>query len=74
MLFKVGDQVPLIPLLETVGSGDKKAPAHIGATALKVGSILALTVNCLLAAIGPQEPPLVVSVNVTGEAEVAAAV
>ena len=43
-MFKAGAQVPVIPLLEVVGRADKVAPEHIGATALKVGVILGLTV------------------------------
>ena len=44
MLFKAGAQVPVIPLLEVVGNGDKVAPEQIGATALKVGVMFGLTV------------------------------
>lgn len=40
VLFKAGDQIPVIPLLEVVGNGFKVAPAQIGATALKAGMIL----------------------------------
>ena len=43
-MFKAGDHVPVIPLLEVVGSADKVAPEQIGATALNVGVILGLTV------------------------------
>ena len=43
-MFKAGDQVPVIPLLEVVGSGDKVAPEQIGATGAKVGVALVLTV------------------------------
>ena len=44
VLSKAGVQVPVIPLLDVVGSVAKVAPAHIGATALKVGVIFGLTV------------------------------
>ena len=44
VLFKAGAHVPVIPLLEVVGNGDKVAPEQIGATALKVGVIFGLTV------------------------------
>ena len=44
VLFNAGDQDPVIPLFEVVGSGDKVAPEQIGATALKVGMIFGLTV------------------------------
>jgi hypothetical protein len=43
VLFKAGAQVPVIPLLEVVGSADKVAPEQIGATALKVGVIFGFT-------------------------------
>jgi hypothetical protein len=33
-----------MPLLDVVGSGDKVAPEHIGATAVKVGVTFGLTV------------------------------
>ena len=44
VLFNAGAQVPVIPLLEVVGSGDKAAPEQIGATAVNVGMIFGLTV------------------------------
>ena len=43
VLSSAGDHVPVIPLLEVVGSGDKVAPLHIGATAVNVGVMLELT-------------------------------
>lgn len=43
MLFKAGDQVPDIPLLEVVGKADKVSPAQIGATALNVGVSFGVT-------------------------------
>ena len=43
VLFKAGAQVPVMPLLEVVGSADKVAPEHIGATALKVGVTFGFT-------------------------------
>ena len=36
--------MPVMPLLEVVGSGDNVAPEQIGATAVNVGVILVLTV------------------------------
>ena len=42
-MFNAGDQVPVIPLLDVVGNGARVAPAHIGATALKVGVMFELT-------------------------------
>ncbi len=44
MLFSAGDQVPVIPLFEVVGSAVKVAPEQMGATAVKVGVTCALTV------------------------------
>ena len=44
LLFKAGAHVPVMPLLEVVGSGDSVAPEHIGATALNVGVTFGLTV------------------------------
>ena len=32
VLFKAGDQVPLIPLVDVVGKADNVAPEQIGAT------------------------------------------
>ena len=39
-----GFQVPVIPLLEIVGSVGAAAPAQIGAMALNVGTMFGLTV------------------------------
>jgi hypothetical protein len=44
VLLNAGAQVPVNPLLEVVGKADKAAPEQIGATAVKVGVILGLTV------------------------------
>ena len=44
VLFKAGDQVPVIPLSDVAGNGDKVPPEQIGATALNVGVTLLLTV------------------------------
>jgi hypothetical protein len=43
VLSRAGAHVPVMPLLEVVGNGDKVAPEQIGATALKVGVMLELT-------------------------------
>ena len=43
-MFRAGDHVPLIPLVEVVGNADKVAPEHIGETAAKVGVTFGLTV------------------------------
>ena len=44
VLFNAGAQVPVIPLLEVVGSGVSVAPEQIGATTLNVGVIFGFTV------------------------------
>ena len=44
VLLKVGDQVPLIPLLERVGKDAKVSPEQIGPTGLNVGVTLGFTV------------------------------
>ena len=44
VLFKAGDQVPVIPLLDVVGNGDNVCPVHIAETAVNVGVITGLTV------------------------------
>ena len=44
VLFKAGDQVPVIPLFEVVGKAFKVAPEQIGLTAVNVGVTLGLTV------------------------------
>ena len=44
VLSKAGDQVPVMPLLEVVSSGDRVAPEQIGATAVNVGVTFGLTV------------------------------
>ena len=52
MLLSAGAHVPVIPLLEVVGSADKVAPEQIGATALKVGVMFGFTtiVNVVIVA------------------------
>jgi hypothetical protein len=48
VLFKAGAQVPVIPLFEVVGNGDKVAPEQIGATAVNVGVTIGLTVMVIV--------------------------
>ena len=50
-MFSAGAQVPVIPLLEVVGSGASVAPEQIGATALKAGVTLGLTVMVKVAVV-----------------------
>ena len=44
VLFSAGAQVPVIPLLDVVGSAASTAPEQIAATGVKVGVMLGLTV------------------------------
>ena len=44
VLSSAGAQVPVIPLLEVVGSAISVAPEQIGATAANVGVMFGLTV------------------------------
>ena len=43
-MFKAGDQAPVIPLLDVVGSAFNVAPEQMGATAVKVGVMFGFTV------------------------------
>lgn len=45
VLFKAGDQVPVMPLFEVAGSAGKVVPEHMGATGLKVGVMFGMTVT-----------------------------
>jgi len=44
VLFKAGDQVPVIPLFEVVGNAVRVAPEQIGAAVVNVGVMFGLTV------------------------------
>ena len=44
VLSKAGAQVPVMPLLDVVGSADRVAPEQMGATVVKVGVMFGLTV------------------------------
>jgi hypothetical protein len=44
ILFKAGDQLPVILFVEVVGRAAKVAPEHIGDTGLKVGMMFGFTV------------------------------
>ena len=44
VLSNAGEQVPVMPLSEVVGNGDKVVPAQTAATGLKVGITGVLTV------------------------------
>ena len=47
--MSAGDQLPVIPLFEVRGSADKVSPWHIGATAVKIGTIGVVTVTVMVA-------------------------
>ena len=61
VLSKAGDHVPVTPLLEVVGSGDKGSPLHIGFTAVKVGVVNEFTVMVMVVLVAHCPP---VGVNV----------
>ena len=44
VLSNAGLHVPVIPLVEVVGKGDKASPVHIGATTAKVGITFVSTI------------------------------
>ena len=44
VLFSAGPHVPVMPLVDVVGRAVRVAPEQMGATAVKVGVILGLTV------------------------------
>ena len=44
VLFKAGDQVPVMPLSDVVGKADKEPPEQIAATGSNVGVMFGLTV------------------------------
>ncbi len=49
-LFKAGDQVPVMPLLEVVGNGvNEVAPRQIGAACVNVGVVFGLVVMVIVA-------------------------
>ena len=50
-MFKAGDHVPVMPLLEVVGNADRVAPLHIGATAVNVGVTFGFTVMVKVAVV-----------------------
>lgn len=51
VLLSAGLQVPLIPLLDVVGSEVIVAPEHTGATWLKVGTVLLPTLMVMVAVV-----------------------
>ena len=47
-MFSAGDQVPVIPLFDVVGSAASVAPLQIGATCVNVGTTLSFTTICMV--------------------------
>ena len=60
-MFKAGVQVPVIPLFDVVGKGDKDAPAQISGIGLKLGVMLGFT-EIVIVVVVPHCPPLGVKV------------
>ena len=57
VLFKAGDQVPVMPLSDVAGKADKVPPEQIAATGPNVGVITAAIVTDVVA-ITPGQPSL----------------
>jgi hypothetical protein len=51
VLSNAGDQLPVMPLLDVVGNGDRAAPEQIGPTVVNVGVILELTTIVIVAVV-----------------------
>jgi hypothetical protein len=64
VLFKAGLHVPVIPLMEVVGSGDKDCPALIGGIGLNVG-VIAFGTGFIVLCIGAEIHPEVKSLTET---------
>jgi hypothetical protein len=63
ILFSAGDQVPVMPLREVVGSGAKVAPAQIVATGANVGNTFGFTMIVMVIGVA-QRPAVGVKVYV----------
>jgi hypothetical protein len=50
-LLSAGAQLPVTPLLDVVGNGDKVAPEQIGATDVNVGVMFGFTVIVIVAVV-----------------------
>jgi hypothetical protein len=57
ILFKAGVQLPVMPLFDVVGNGDKDAPAQISENGLKLGVILGLTEMVIVVMVAHCPPP-----------------
>jgi hypothetical protein len=62
-LFKAGDHVPVIPLLEVVGKADNIAPKQMGATCVKVAVNIGFTTIVIVTTVVETHCPAV-GVNV----------
>jgi hypothetical protein len=62
LLFIAGDQVPVIPFKEVVGSGLNKAPAQMGARCVNVGVMVGITFTVTVSVAVHPIPLLAVSV------------
>lgn len=62
LLFIAGDQVPVIPFNEVVGSGLSSAPAQMGALCVKVGVTFGVTLTVTVSVAVQPIPLLAVSV------------
>ena len=61
VLFKAGDQLPVIPLSEVVGNAVSVPPVHMGATAANVGTVLGSTTIVIVSVVAHT---LAVGVNI----------
>lgn len=62
-MFKAGDQVPVIPLVDVVGKGAIVPPAQTADTAAKLGVTIGLTVIVKVCVVA-HCPPLAIGVGV----------
>ena len=51
MLFRAGDQVPVIPLLDVIGNAANATPEQIAGTCVKLGVIIWFTVIDIVAVV-----------------------
>ena len=51
VLYKAGDHVPVIPLVEVVGNADKLDPEQMELTCVKVGVVFGFTVIVMVAVV-----------------------
>ena len=51
VLFKAGNQVPVMPLFDVVGNGARVPPTQIGGTCVKIGVTCEFTVIVIVAVV-----------------------